>query len=102
MFVELEGEIEGLIHISEIGQEPHGRLEDKFKIGDPITAKIVKVDCDDRKIALSLREYNQGLETQELEEFHSAQGDPDQSLGRVAESQESPRQEESSNQGENA
>lgn len=102
VFVELEGGIEGLIHISEIGQEPHGQLEDKFKIGDPITAKIVKVDCDDRKIALSLREYNQGLETQELEEFHSAQGDPDQSLGRVAESQESPRQEESSNQGENA
>lgn len=67
VFVELEGDIEGLIHFSEIGQEYHERLEDKFKIGDSIHAKIVKVDCDERKIALSLRESDQNLETQKSE-----------------------------------
>ena len=70
-----------------------------MKIGHSSTDKIVKVDCDERKIALSRREDNQELENHELEELHSAQGDPDQSLGRV---EESPPQEESSNQGENS
>lgn len=84
VFVELEGGVEGLIHVSEIGPDVQERLEEKFTVGQEVAAKIVKVDCDDRKIALSLWEHLKDLEQGEVEEFNSSQGSVDQSFGRVA------------------
>ncbi|HNP29868.1 MAG TPA: 30S ribosomal protein S1 [Nitrospirales bacterium] len=84
VFVELEGGVEGLIHISEIGPDAQERLEEKFVVGQEVAAKIVKVDCDDRKIALSLWEHLKDLEQNEVDEFNSSQGSVDQSFGRVA------------------
>ncbi|HNP61712.1 MAG TPA: 30S ribosomal protein S1 [Nitrospirales bacterium] len=83
VFVELDGGVEGLIHISEIGPDVQERLEEKFAVGQDVSAKIVKVDCDDRKIALSLWEHLKDLEQSEVEEFNSSQGSVDQSFGRV-------------------
>jgi small subunit ribosomal protein S1 len=88
VFVELEGGVEGLIHVSEIGPEMQENLEEKFPIGQEIVAKIVKVDCEDRKIALSLWEHLKDREQNEVEEFNSNQGTVDQSLGRVAQTSE--------------
>jgi small subunit ribosomal protein S1 len=88
VFVELEGGVEGLIHVSEIGPEMQENLEEKFAIGQEIVAKIVKVDCEDRKIALSLWEYLKDVEQNEVEQFNSSQGAVDQSLGRVAQTSE--------------
>lgn len=88
VFVELEGGVEGLIHVSEIGPEMQENLEEKFPIGQEIVAKIVKVDCEDRKIALSLWEHLKDREQNEVEEFNSSQGTVDQSLGRVAQTSE--------------
>lgn len=84
VFVELEGGVEGLIHVSEIGPDMQENLEEKFAVGQEVVAKIVKVDCDDRKIALSLWEHLKDLEQNEVEQFNSSQGTVDQSLGRVA------------------
>ena len=56
VFVELDGDVEGLIHVSEIGFEVANKLEESFAIGRTVTAKIVKVDCEERKIALSVKE----------------------------------------------
>ena len=94
VFIELEGGVEGLIHVSEMGLEAQERLEDKFELGQELTAKIVKVDCEERKIALSMSEYRRESEQTDLEEFHASQGEVDQSLGRVA--QEKSEQEEPS------
>jgi small subunit ribosomal protein S1 len=80
----LDGEVEGLIHVSETGIEPHAKLEEKFKLQDNVTAKIIKVDREERKIALSLRDHQLDSERKEVDEYHSAQGAPDQSLGRAA------------------
>jgi small subunit ribosomal protein S1 len=84
VFVELEGGVEGLIHISEAGLEPQARLEEKFKVLAEITAKILKVDRGERKIALSLREQQLDSERKQIDEYHTAQGEVDQSLGRSA------------------
>jgi len=84
LFVELEGGVEGLIHISESGLEAPGRLEERFKIGDEVTAKIIKVDREERKIALSLREQVRDSERRQVDEFHATQGAVTQSLGRSA------------------
>ncbi|MGH7252143.1 MAG: 30S ribosomal protein S1 [Nitrospiraceae bacterium] len=84
VFVELEGGVEGLIHISETGLEPQARLEDKFKLNDTVSAKIIKTDREERKIALSLREQQLDAERKQVDEFHATQGAVDQSLGRTA------------------
>ena len=84
IFVELDGGVEGLIHISEAGLEPSTKLEEKFKVQDEVTAKIIKVDREERKIALSLRDHQLDSERRHVDEYHAAQGAPDQSLGRAA------------------
>jgi small subunit ribosomal protein S1 len=95
VFVELEGDVEGLIHISETGQDRQGKLEELFKIGEPITAKVVKVDCEERKIALSVRELSQDSDSTNLEAFNSSQSDIDQSLGRATQDKETAPEQES-------
>ena len=84
IFVELEGGVEGLIHISEAGLDPSAKLEEKFKLQDEVTAKIIKVDSEERKIALSLRDHRLDSERRHVDEYHAAQGAPDQTLGRAA------------------
>lgn len=84
IFIELEGGVEGLIHMSESGLEPSAKLEEKFKLQDDVTAKIIKVDREERKIALSLRDHQLDWERKQVEDYHSSQGVLDQSLGRAA------------------
>jgi small subunit ribosomal protein S1 len=53
VFVELEDELEGLLHVSELAdhkvEDPHSEV----KIGDKILVKILRVDPIERKIGLS-------------------------------------------------
>lgn len=84
IFIELDGGVEGLIHISETGVEPQAKLEEKFKLQDGVTAKIIKVDREERKIALSLRDQQLDTDRKQVDEYHSSQGVPDQSFGRAA------------------
>jgi len=84
IFVELDGGVEGLIHISEAGLDQQAKLEDKFKLQDEVTAKIIKVDREERKIALSLRDHQMDSDRRTVDEYHATQGSLDQSLGRAA------------------
>jgi len=49
VFVELEEQLEGLLHVSELGEAG----EDQLKVGDSVQVKILRIDTDDRKIGLS-------------------------------------------------
>jgi len=84
IFVELDGGVEGLIHISEAGVEPQAKLEEKFKLQEEVTAKIIKVDREERKIALSFRDHQMDSDRRKVDEYHATQGALDQSLGRAA------------------
>ncbi len=84
IFIELDGGVEGLIHISEAGLDPHGKLDEKYKLQDEVTAKIIKVDREERKIALSLRDHQFDSERKQVDEYHASQAGLDQSLGRTA------------------
>ena len=55
-FVELDGGVDGLVHISQISDEPVERIRDVLKPGQEVEARIVRIDRDDRRIGLSLRE----------------------------------------------
>ncbi len=54
-FVELEPDLEGLLHISELADHKVDKPRDVVKEGDDIEVKILKVDTEARKIGLSLR-----------------------------------------------
>ncbi len=54
-FVELEPELEGLLHISELADHKIEKPGDIVKMGDEVEVKILKVDTEARKIGLSLR-----------------------------------------------
>ncbi|MGQ0665997.1 MAG: 30S ribosomal protein S1 [Nitrospiraceae bacterium] len=84
IFIELDGGVEGLIHISEVGLDPHGKLDEKYKLQDEVTAKIIKVDREERKIALSLRDHQVDSDRKQVDEYHASQTGLDQSLGRAA------------------
>ncbi len=84
IFVELEEGIEGLIHVSESGVEPPVRAEDVMKAGDEIRAKVIKIDSADKKIALSIKEYNKDLERAEVKEYMDSQGGGSIKLGKAA------------------
>ena len=57
-FVELEGGVDGLVHISQISEEHVEKVKDALHIGQEVEARIVRIDRDERRIGLSLREKN--------------------------------------------
>jgi small subunit ribosomal protein S1 len=57
-FVELEGSgLEGLIHVTELSDQAFGKVEDVVSIGDKVTAKVIKLEPANKKIALSRKQY---------------------------------------------
>jgi small subunit ribosomal protein S1 len=55
VFVELESDIEGLIHISELSTKRIEKTEDAAAVGDVMKAEIITIDRDSRKIGLSAK-----------------------------------------------
>ena len=60
VFVELESDLEGLLHISELSDHKVENPQDVVKAGDEIDVKILRVDKSDRKIGLSLKRAQWG------------------------------------------
>ncbi len=57
MFVGLPGDIDGMVHLSDISWEMTGEEAVKsFKKGDTVTAKILDVDVDKERISLGLKQ----------------------------------------------
>ena len=71
-FVELEPDLEGLLHISELADHKISKPADVVNVGDEVEVKILKVDSEARKIGLSLRRVQWAAEEQTSE---SAQAD---------------------------
>lgn len=81
VFVQLEPGVEGLIHISQMEKEK-GKLEPAMpEAGTEITAKVVKVNRQEHKIGLSVRELLQDQEKAEIEKYLSPESKPGFSLG---------------------
>jgi small subunit ribosomal protein S1 len=56
-FVELESGIEALVHVTELSDQPFGKVEEVISKGQEITAKVIKLDPEHKKIALSIKEF---------------------------------------------
>jgi small subunit ribosomal protein S1 len=57
-FVALEGDIDGLVHISQIAEDRVDKIKDYLKIGQEIEARVIKVDKAERRIGLSVKAAN--------------------------------------------
>jgi small subunit ribosomal protein S1 len=55
IFAELSEGVEGLIHVSEIPERDGARLPEAFNVGDEVRVKVLRIDDENRKIALTLR-----------------------------------------------
>jgi small subunit ribosomal protein S1 len=54
-FVELENDIDGLIHISQLSDARVLKVKDVINVGDEVDAKVIKIDTNERRIGLSLK-----------------------------------------------
>jgi len=57
-FVQLEDEIDGLVHISQLSEEHVGKVKDVVNVGDEVEARVIKVDKVERRIGLSIKAAN--------------------------------------------
>lgn len=64
VFVELEDDLEGLLHISELSDDKIDKPQDVIEKGQEVEVKILRVDTDARKIGLSLRRVKWAEEDQ--------------------------------------
>lgn len=55
VFVKLDEEINGLIHISEITEEENADLSKFMNVGDKIKAKVITIDPDEHRVGLSVK-----------------------------------------------
>ena len=69
VFVELEADIEGLIHISELTVKRIEKPEDVVAVGDSIKAEIITIDKDARKIGLSAKLVTLREQQADVEEY---------------------------------
>jgi small subunit ribosomal protein S1 len=68
VFVELEPDLEGLLHISELADHKIEKPQEIVKQNEEIEVKILRVDTDARKIGLSLRRVKWAAEDGQLSE----------------------------------
>jgi small subunit ribosomal protein S1 len=73
-FAELEGGIDGLIHISQISEDRIDKVKDVLKVGQELEARVIKVDKAERRIGLSIKaaNYNDEDMRKEAAAFESA------------------------------
>ncbi|MEO8379441.1 MAG: 30S ribosomal protein S1 [Acidobacteriota bacterium] len=76
LFIRLADGVEGLAHISEVQRDPRQKLDKTFHVGEPMRARIIKIDTGERKIGLTTRDV------EPLTEAELAQHQPD---GHLAE-----------------
>ena len=54
-FVELEGGVQGLVHISEISFGYVKEVSDHIKVGDAVKVRVLSVDVAKKRISLTMR-----------------------------------------------
>lgn len=69
VFIELEEGIEGLVHVSEISKEKIKTPVGRFNVSDIITAKVMNINSDERRIGLSIKRLEIENEQGELSDY---------------------------------
>jgi len=72
-FVQLQDDIDGLVHISQLSEEHIAKVKDVLKVGQEVEARVIKVDKAERRIGLSIKaaHYSDEELRRETEAFDS-------------------------------
>jgi small subunit ribosomal protein S1 len=70
-FVELEPGLEGLIHVSEIDHKRIRHPSDALKVHQVVTAQVLEVDVDRKRVSLSLKALIARPEEKKVQEEHA-------------------------------
>jgi small subunit ribosomal protein S1 len=54
-FVGLQHDIDGLVHISQVSEERTDKIKNVLKVGQEVTARVIKIDKGERRIGLSIK-----------------------------------------------
>src|SRR6267142_617428 len=70
-FVQLQDDIDGLVHISQLSEDHVAKVKDVLKVGQEVEARVIKVDKVERRIGLSIKAANYSEEElrREVESF---------------------------------
>jgi small subunit ribosomal protein S1 len=79
--VELESDVEGLVHISEISQEKIENVGRILEEGQLVRAKVISLIPDERKIGLSIKRLLEYEQTADYAEYVRSQGPARTSFG---------------------
>ncbi len=67
-FIGLQHEIDGLVHISQISEDRVDKIKNVLKVGQEVTARVIKIDKSDRRIGLSIKAANYSPEQLKAEQ----------------------------------
>lgn len=84
-FLELDHGIDGLVHISQISEERVEKIKDVLKVGQEVSARVIKIDRDERRIGLSIKaaNYDEDQFAAEAASFETLRGDELTNLGDI-------------------
>ncbi len=80
LFVEVEEGIEGLVHVSELAGKKGKAPAEGFQEGQEITAKVIHVSAEERRLGLSIKQFRDE-EQRKPKEFHAGPQESGQNLG---------------------
>lgn len=83
VFVELEEGIEGLVHVSEISKEKIKTPVGMYNIGDLLTARVMNINSDERRIGLSIKRLDMEDDQELLNEYVNNMGPATSSFGEI-------------------
>ncbi len=84
IFVELEEGIEGLVHVSEISKEKIKTPVGQYEVGDTLSAKVMNINTEDRRIGLSVKRLGNDEDDQSmLEEYVNKSQPAPSSFGAI-------------------
>lgn len=69
IFLELEEGVEGLVHVSEVGEDKTKDVKDVGAVGDQLDVLIISIDKRNRKIGLSLRELKHVQDEHDMQSY---------------------------------
>ncbi|HVO66893.1 MAG TPA: 30S ribosomal protein S1 [Syntrophales bacterium] len=83
VFVELEEGVEGLVHISELSQKRVKSASELYAVGDIVTAIVKSVDLQNRRIRLSIKDYEAASEGYSVTQYINNKENVGSNLGKV-------------------
>ncbi|WP_278489252.1 30S ribosomal protein S1 [Megamonas funiformis] len=80
-FMEIEPGFDGLIRMRELSPKHITKASEAVSVGDEVTVKVIHVDMDNKKVALSITKVQQDAEKAEYQDFLAKQDNTDVTIG---------------------